>query len=108
MPVVHVSQKNFEKEVVGSPVPVLAEFWAEWCGPCRALAPVLEELAKMYEGKVKVAKINVSEEAELASRFGVMSIPTIYLFRKGKPIAQTVGARSLTALKSWLESALAQ
>ncbi len=97
-----VTKKTFEREVVASAQPVIVDFWAPWCGPCRAVAPVLDEIAAERTGELKVVKVNVDEEQELAALFGVSSIPTIVLFRAGKPVAGTVGARR----KSELEEAL--
>ncbi len=86
-----ITKENFEKEVLNSDIPVLIDFWAAWCAPCRMLAPTIEGIAKDYEGKVKVGKINVDEQPELAGRYGIMSIPTVVVFKDGKPAAQSVG-----------------
>jgi thioredoxin 1 len=87
-----VTTSTFEAEVVKSAIPVVADFWAEWCGPCRMIAPVLKELAKDYKDKLKVAKINVDEEPDLASRFGIQSIPTLLFFKGGQMVKQQIGA----------------
>lgn len=86
-----ITNENFEDEVVKSDIPVLVDFWASWCGPCKMLAPIIEELAREYEGKVKVGKVNVDDEAELSLRFNILSIPTVILFKEGKEVNRLVG-----------------
>ncbi|AEJ60457.1 thioredoxin [Spirochaeta thermophila DSM 6578] len=88
----HVKAADFEKEVLKADIPVLVDFWAEWCMPCRMVSPILDELAEEYAGKLKVVKVNVDEEPDLASRFGIVSIPTILLFKNGQVAAQQIGA----------------
>lgn len=87
-----VTGENFQEEVLESPIPVLADFWAEWCVPCKMVAPILEKLAVDYQGKLKIAKINVDEEGDLASRFNIVSIPTLLLFQGGNVVKQQIGA----------------
>jgi len=97
-----VTRKTFEREVLASEQPVIVDFWAPWCGPCRAVAPVLDRIALERADELKVVKVNVDEEPELAALFGVSTIPTIVLIKDGKPVAATVGARG----KAQLEKAL--
>lgn len=102
MSVKSVTTNNFDTEIQGSNLPVLVDFWAPWCGPCRMLSPVLDELAGEMNGKVKILKVNVDEEPELASKFGVMSIPTVIAFKQGKATNKVVGFRSKEDFKSMI------
>ena len=86
-----LTTSNFEKEVLESDLPVLVDFWADWCGPCKMIAPTIEEIAKEYEGKVKVGKVNIDEFAQLAIKYGVASIPTVILFKDGQAVDKSVG-----------------
>jgi thioredoxin 1 len=98
----NITKTTFEKEVTSSNIPVLVDFWAPWCGPCRMLSPVLDELAGEMKNEVKVVKVNVDEEPELASKFGIMSIPTVIAFKQGKAISKVVGFRSKEDFKNML------
>ncbi len=98
-----VTDTTFEQEVLQSPLPVLVDFWAPWCGPCKIMNPVLEELSAEYEGKVKFAKINVDENMRVPGSFNVMSIPTFVLFKKGKPVQGFVGAQPKDGVKGFLD-----
>ena len=93
MPALEITSTNFQGEVVESDVPVLVDFWAEWCGPCRMVGPVVDEISDDYAGRIKVAKLDVDAEPGLASQFGVLSIPMIVLFKDGEVVEQSVGAK---------------
>ncbi len=92
MGALHLDQNNFKSEVLNSTVPVLVDFWAEWCGPCKMLSPIIDQVATELNGKLKVAKVNVDEAPDLAGEYSVMSIPTLIVFKNGKPVDQFVGA----------------
>ena len=100
---IKITTDNFENEVLNSDVPVLVDFFATWCGPCRMIAPFIEEIAEEYEGKVKVGKIDVDESPELAVNFGVSSIPTVIVFKNGEISAKAVGYRSKAQLEDMLD-----
>lgn len=99
MSVLHLSDANFKDNVLNSDLPVLVDFWAPWCGPCKMISPIIEELAKEFDKKIKFGKINIDEDAKTATLYGVMSIPTLIFFKKGKPVNQAVGALSKAELK---------
>ena len=92
MGALHLDEKNFEAEVIKSQLPVLVDFWAEWCGPCKMIGPIIDQLAIELQGKIKIAKVNVDDAPELAGQFNVMSIPTLLIFKNGQPVDQIVGA----------------
>ena len=100
---INITLENFEQEVVQSDVPVMVDFWATWCGPCRMIAPAVAQIAAEYEGKVKVGKINVDEQPQLAARFGIVSIPTVKVFRGGVCTGSLVGLRSKGELEYLLK-----
>jgi thioredoxin 1 len=104
--IIKLTKSNFEQEVVNSDKPVFVDFWAQWCGPCRAVAPIVDELANDYDGKIKVAKVNVDEEGELAQKFRVMSIPTLMVFKSGEVADKIIGARPKDELASVIEKNL--
>lgn len=104
---VTLTEQNFADQVLQSPLPVLVDFWAEWCGPCRMIAPILDEVAQAYQGKLQVAKVNVDENREVPAKFGIRGIPTLMLFKDGKLAATKVGALSKAQLVSFIEPFLA-
>jgi len=106
MSLVHISDDSFDADVIKAETPVLVDFWAEWCGPCKAIAPVLDELAGEYEGKLTIAKLDVDSNPQAARQFNVRSIPTLILFKGGDIANQHVGATSKQQLKDFLDSNL--
>jgi thioredoxin 1 len=106
MGVLHLKNEKFEEEVLKSDKPVLIDFWAQWCGPCRAVTPILEELAKDYEGKAVIGKVNVDEEGELAQEYKIMSIPTVILFKDGEAVDKIIGARTKRDYSAFIDKYL--
>jgi thioredoxin 1 len=106
MATVKVDKSNFQQEVLDSAEPVVVDFWAEWCGPCKMIAPSLEEISTEMEGKVKVVKLNIDENPELAAQYGVRSIPTLTMFKSGEVADMKVGALPKSALSSWISGAV--
>jgi thioredoxin 1 len=107
MATVNVDNNSFKSDVLDSSEPVVVDFWAEWCGPCKMISPSLEEIATEMNGKIKVAKLNIDENPELAAQYGVRSIPTLMLFKNGEVADMKVGAAPKTALSAWISGAVA-
>ena len=106
MTIKHVSDASFEQDVLKADYPVLVDFWAEWCGPCKMIAPILDEVSRDYDGRLQVAKLNVDENGGTAAKFGVRGIPTLMLFKNGAVVATKVGALSKSQLTLFLDSHL--
>ena len=104
--VTHLASKTWDSQVLKSDLPVLVDFWAEWCGPCRMVGPAVEQVGKIMAGKVKVAKLNVDENQEIAMRYSIQSIPSLLLFKGGKEIARTIGAAPKEAYLKFIENSL--
>ena len=104
--VVAVTDSEFQTQVLEADLPTVVDFWAEWCGPCRMVAPVIEELATEYQGKVRFARMNVDENPTTPAKYGIMSIPTLILFKNGEAVDKIIGARSKDDFKRWLDSKL--
>ena len=104
MATLKTDSKNFQADVLASDTPVVVDFWAEWCGPCRMIAPALEELSNEFAGKVKVAKVNIDENPEIAAQFGIRSIPTLYMFKGGQVVDQMIGAAPKGRLADWMKN----
>jgi thioredoxin 1 len=104
--IVHVSDASFEQEVIGSDLPVLVDFWAPWCGPCKMIAPLLDDVADQFEGKLKVTKLNVDDHKETAAKFNVRGIPTLMIFKNGAAHATKVGAVSKPQLVDFINSSI--
>ena len=102
----HISDDEFDGAIAAGGKPVLVDFWAEWCGPCRMLSPILDQLSEEMDGKVKIVKMNIDENPETPSKFGVRGIPTMLLFKEGKQIATKVGVQPKNALQEWINSSL--
>ncbi|MEN9754914.1 MAG: hypothetical protein RLZ07_1296 [Pseudomonadota bacterium] len=102
----HVTDQSFEADVLNSTDPVVVDFWAEWCGPCRMIAPALEEISNEMAGKVKIVKLNVDENPRVAAQFGIRSIPTLMIFKGGQLAAQKVGAASKGDLSKWISASV--
>lgn len=106
MALLHLTDSNFKKEVLESHLPVLVDYWTPWCGPCKMIAPILEELAKEYDKKIKIGKINIDDNPKIPTQYQVMSIPILIFFKKGKAVDQVVGVLSKAELKKKIEDNL--
>ena len=103
---IEINEQNFQNEVLNSSMPVLVDFWAPWCGPCKMIAPIIGELAKEYDKKIKVGKLNTDQNLDIAGKYQITSIPTLLIFKSGKPVERIIGFRSKNDLKKVIDSAL--
>ena len=104
--IIHLSDETFQKEVIESSIPVLVDYWAEWCGPCKMIAPILDDLVSEYDGKLKIAKLNIDENPQTPIKFGIRGIPTLMIFKDGNPEATKVGALSKSQLTAFIDSTI--
>jgi len=104
--IIHLSDDTFQKEVIESSIPVLVDYWAEWCGPCKMIAPILDDLVSIYDGKLKIAKLNIDENPQTPIKFGIRGIPTLMIFKDGNPEATKVGALSKSQLTAFIDSTI--
>ncbi len=104
--IIHVTDTTFEDEVLSSDMPVLVDYWAEWCGPCKMIAPILDEVAAEYQGKLTIAKLNIDEDQETAQKYAVRGIPTLMIFKDGEVAGTKVGAMSKSQLSAFIDSAI--
>ena len=106
MSILNVEDKNFKEKVLDAKKPVLCDFWAEWCGPCKQISPILSELAEDYKEKILIAKVNIDENPEVPSKYGIMSIPTLILFKNGQSVSSQIGVVQKDSLSKWLDENL--
>ena len=106
MSVKSIKENEFESEVINSNKPVLIDFWAEWCGPCKEIGPILDEIADEMKDKIKVVKINIDENPNIPNKYGIQSIPTMLIFKKGEPISTKIGAAIKSEVKTWIETSI--
>ena len=104
--ITNVSDASFDQDVIQAEGPVLVDYWAEWCGPCKMIAPVLDEIAKEYQGKLKICKLNIDENQEQAAALGVRGIPALFMFKDGEVVSNRMGAAPKAALKAWIDNSI--
>ena len=106
MSVLSINEKSFESEVINSDIPVLIDFWAEWCGPCKELTPLLDEISDEMKDKIKIVKINIDENPNIPNQYGIQSIPTLMIFKKGEPVATKIGGVIKSELLTWIKTSI--